>query len=121
MPHVDGEWGMRGENIVLEDWQCFVVCLAFGWLETESRVRRFRRCYWEVSRKNAKSTLSAALALYMLTADDEFGAQVYIGAGNEKQAHEVFGPARLMMLGQEFEDGRQILVSIGSHVKCFTH
>jgi phage terminase large subunit-like protein len=109
MPHVKGEWGMRGETIVLEDWQCFAICLAFGWLEAETGLRRFRRAYWEVSRKNAKSTLSAALADFMLTADGEFGAEVYIGATTEKQAGEVFDPARQMVLTQEFDDGSEPL------------
>jgi phage terminase large subunit-like protein len=49
-----------------------------------------------VPRKNGKSALSAGIALYMLCADGEFGAEVYSGATNEKQAWEVFGPARLM-------------------------
>lgn len=104
MPHVKGEWGMRGELIVLEDWQCFMLCLAWGWLDDDD-LRRFRRCYWEIPRKNAKSTITAAVANFMLVADYEFGSEVYIGATTEKQAHEVFEPARQMAIRHEFEDG----------------
>lgn len=96
LPHVKGNWALRAERIKLEDWQCFIVCVAFGWVRKSDGRRRFRRGYVEVPRKNAKSTLSAGLGLYMLAADGEHGAEVYSGAGTEKQAHEVFAPARLM-------------------------
>ncbi len=98
LPHIKGNWALREESIVLEDWQCFLICVPFGWLRRKGGKRRFRRVYDEVPRKNAKSTLAAALGLYMLVADDEYGAEVYSGAGSEKQAHEVFRPARLMAL-----------------------
>ena len=42
--------------------------------------------------------IAAGVALYMLCADGEFGAEVYCGATTEKQAWEVFRPARLMMI-----------------------
>src|SRR5438067_454298 len=61
-----------------------------------SGLRRFRVLFVIVPRKNGKSALSAGIGLYMLCADDEFGAEVYSGATSEKQAWEVFGPARLM-------------------------
>jgi phage terminase large subunit-like protein len=56
------------------------------------RPRRFRVLFVVVPRKNGKSALSAGIGLYMLCADGEFGAEVYSGATNEKQAWEVFGP-----------------------------
>lgn len=49
-----------------------------------------------VPRKNGKSALAAAIGLYMLVADGEHGAEVYSGATSEKQAWEVFRPAKLM-------------------------
>jgi len=94
MPHTKGKW--QGTKIHLEDWQCFIVCVPFGWVWRRSGLRVFRRAYTEVPRKNAKSTLTAAIALYMMTMDGEPGAEVYSGAGTEKQAWEVFGPARWM-------------------------
>jgi phage terminase large subunit-like protein len=42
------------------------------------------------------STMSAGIGLYMLTADGEPGAEIYSGATSEKQAWEVFRPAREM-------------------------
>lgn len=96
MPHIKGRWAQHKEVINLEPWQCFIVVNIFGWVFKSSGLRRYRRVYIEVPRKNAKSTLTAAIANYMLAADGEHGAEVYSGATTEKQAWEVFGPARLM-------------------------
>jgi len=59
--------------------------------------RRFRESYWEVPRKNGKSVIAAGVGIGMFVLDDEFGAEVYAGATTEKQAWEVFRPARLMV------------------------
>lgn len=96
LPHVKGAWARRSERIRLEDWQCFALGVPFGWVRKSDGLRRFRRAYVEIPRKNSKSTSTAGLGLYMLTEDGEHGAEVYSGAGSEKQAWEVFGPARLM-------------------------
>ena len=50
-----------------------------------------------VPRKNGKSIIGGGIGVYMLTADGEFGAEVYSGATTEKQAWEVFRPAKLMV------------------------
>lgn len=99
MPHVKGKWAARHERIRLEDWQCFMICVPFGWLQKADGLRRYRRVYVEVPRKNGKSVITGALGLYMFAADGDHGAEVYSGAGSEKQAWEVFGPARLMAKG----------------------
>ena len=96
LPHVKGQWAERGEQLRLEPWQCFMVAVPFGWRWKATGLRRYRIAYIEVPRKNAKSTISAAVGLYMFARDGEHGAEVYSGAGTEKQANEVFGPARLM-------------------------
>ncbi len=98
MPHVKGKWAREKERIRLEPWQIFILVNIFGWKRKSDKLRRFRRVYIEVPRKNAKSTLTAGAANYMLVADGEHGAEVYSGATTEKQAWEVFGPARLMAL-----------------------
>lgn len=97
LPHVKGKWARDKERIRLEPWQAFVVVNVFGWKRKKDGLRRYRRVYIEVPRKNAKSTLTAGIANYMLVADDEHGAEIYSGATSEKQAWEVFGPARLMV------------------------
>jgi phage terminase large subunit-like protein len=96
MPHTKGRWAARGELIKLEAWQVFIVASLFGWVSPDDGLRRFREAYIEVARKNAKSTLAAALAVYMFCADGEYSSEVYSLAQSEKQAWEVFRPARLM-------------------------
>lgn len=96
MPHVKGKWARSRERIRMEPWQAFVNVNVWGWKRKSTGLRRYRRVYIEVPRKNAKSTLTAANGNYMLAADDEHGAEVYAGATTERQAWEVFGPARLM-------------------------
>lgn len=96
LPHTKGEWAFKRMPITLEPWQLFVICCAFGWVNKGSRLRRFREVYTEIPRKNGKSAISAGVALHCFACDNEFGAEVYSGATTEKQAWEVFRPARLM-------------------------
>jgi len=93
-PHVKGQWA--GTTITLEPWQCFIICNVFGWVHKETGLRRFRTVYIEVSRKNAKSTLTSAVALLMLALDDEEGAEVYSAATTRDQARIVFNDAKQM-------------------------
>ncbi|MCP4230830.1 MAG: terminase large subunit, partial [bacterium] len=95
LPHTKGKWAARHQDLELEPWQKFIVCNIFGWVN-DAGFRRFREVYAKIPRKNGKSPLAAAIGHYMFTQDDEFGAEVYSGATTEKQAWEVFGPARLM-------------------------
>lgn len=99
--HVKGKWARERLTISLEPWQCFINVNVWGWKRKSDDLRRYREVYIEVPRKNAKSTLTAANGLYMLTEDGEHGAEVYSGATTEKQAWEVFGPARLMAKNNE--------------------
>jgi phage terminase large subunit-like protein len=98
LPHTKGQWAkpIRGvrQCVTLEPWQCFILCVLFGWVYKSDGLRRFRNAYVEVPRKNGKSLLAAGIGLYMFVADGEIGAEVYSGATKEKQAMEVFKPAR---------------------------
>jgi phage terminase large subunit-like protein len=98
LPHIKGDWAARGEKIKLEPWEVFILASAFGWIVVATGKRRFRVVDLFVPRKNAKSTLAAIIGLYMLSADGEFGAEVYSGATSKEQAMEVFRPARLMAM-----------------------
>ncbi len=95
-PHIKGAWAKTRTLIRLEDWQCFVLSVPFGWRERGTGHRRFRSVYIEVPRKNAKTTLSAPVALYMLTADGEQGAEIVAAATKKDQAGIVFGIAQSM-------------------------
>lgn len=96
MVHIKGKWA--GKKIELQPWQCFLLGVPFGWLRKKDNLRRFREIYAEIPRKNGKSIMGAIIGLYMFTADGEPGAEIYAGATSEKQALEVFTPARVMCL-----------------------
>jgi phage terminase large subunit-like protein len=98
MRHIKGVWAKNRERIRLEPWQKFPICVVFGWVHRDTGLRRFNTAYLELPRKNAKSTLTAGIANYMLAADDEAGAEVYSLATNKDQARIVFDVARGMAL-----------------------
>jgi len=91
LPHVKGKWKSR--DIKLEDWQCFVLTTVFGWVDAAG-IRRYRKVYIEVPRKNAKTTISAGVGLYLLCADGEPGAEVYSAATTRDQARISWDIAR---------------------------
>ena len=95
-PHIKGQWAKTHRRLVLEPWQCFILANVFGWMQTESDTRRFRVVYIEVPRKNAKSTLSSAVGLYLLACDGEPGALVVSAANTRDQAKLLFSDAQLM-------------------------
>lgn len=97
LPHTKGKWAGKRELITLEPWQLFSVCIPFGWLRKKDNTRRYRTLLIFVPRKNGKSIIGGGLGIYMFTADNEFGAEVYSGATTEKQAWEVFRPAKQMI------------------------
>jgi len=96
--HSKGEWA--GQRIKLAPWQCFVRGSAFGW-ERKDGLRRFKVVYEEVARKNGKSTNAATVALHMLVADHEPGADVFSAATKKDQAKIVFDEARRMVMRSE--------------------
>lgn len=96
LPHIKGKWARERRLIELEPWQCFILTTVFGWVHRDTGLRRFKEGYVEVPRKNAKSTLSSGLALFMLSADGEHGAEVYSAATTKDQARIVFDDARAM-------------------------
>lgn len=122
LPHIKGEWArpvyidgrITYAKIKLEDWQVFGDIQLFGWVHRETGLRRFRRSYEEVARKNAKSTRAAGRMLYMLTADGEPGSHCYSAATTGDQAREVFDTARNMAL-REDEFLARFGVSVGKH------
>lgn len=96
LPHVKGRWAAQAEKFKLSDWQVFCTVNIYGWKWVSTGRRRFREAYIEVPRKNGKSFWVAGLGIGHLTIDGEFGAEIYCGATTEKQAWEVFRPARLI-------------------------
>lgn len=94
LPHVEGKW--KTPTITLEPWQVFCFTVIFGWRRREDGGRRFSKVYWEVARKNGKSSVAALVTLYCLTSEDEPAPYVFIGATTGAQALKVFHPAKMM-------------------------
>jgi phage terminase large subunit-like protein len=79
--------GASGKPFELSKWQREeVVRPAFGWKRRSDGYRKFREVYVEIPKKNAKTHLGAAIALYLLFGDDEKGAEIICGAGDREQA-----------------------------------
>lgn len=91
--HHKGEWA--GKPFLLEEWQKEIARTVFGWRRADGS-RRFRTAYVEVPRKNGKTELAAAIALYLLVADGEEGAEVYSAATKRDQAKIVHDAAKQM-------------------------
>ena len=94
LPHTKGKWAAKKQKLKLEPWQKFLLSTLFGWVNKETGYRRFIEVYWEIPRKNGKSMLAATIGLYCFIDPDEYGGEVYSGATTEKQAWEVFRPAK---------------------------
>ena len=89
---------LTNHKMILEDWQKDqIIRPLFGWKHKENNLRKYRSCYIEIPRKNGKSTLAAAIALYILFADNERGAEVYSCAGDRNQASIIFDIAKSMV------------------------
>lgn len=92
-----GRWA--GQEFQLLDWQVrHLIAPVFG-LKWPGGNRVIRTFWFEIPRKNGKSTICSGLALYMLMADREPAAEVYVAAGSLQQARIVFRAARSMALG----------------------
>lgn len=91
LKHWEGEWA--GKFFDPMPWQQFILGCTFGWRRTDTHRRRFRYAYIEIPRKNGKSFLASVIALYMLIADGEEGAQIYALATKREQAKIVWGAA----------------------------
>ena len=90
--------GKPGRKIALEPFQLFVLEMLFGFVD-DNGLRQFHECMWVVARKNGKTSLSAALAIYMLMADGEGAPQCYSAATSKDQASLLYG-SMLRMVAQ---------------------
>lgn len=93
--HSKGEWA--GQPVRLELFQKAFIQALFGFVDRDTGLRRYREAFFLVGRKNGKSTLLAGLALYMLIADGEGGAEVYSTATKYAQARLLFDECHNMV------------------------
>jgi len=93
--HIKGQWA--GTKFELQPFQVFRHAVIFGWIRQDG-YRRFNTAYNDEGRKNGKTFEMAGIALYMLVADGEGGAECYSAAVKKDQAKIVWDTARLQVL-----------------------
>lgn len=90
-----------GQALELAPWQWFLIGVAFGWQrwdeERQLWLRRFRRIFCEVAKKNGKSLIAGGLGLYLAFYDGEPGAKVFAAATKRAQAQLVWGASKVMV------------------------
>lgn len=93
--HSKGKLG--GKPFILEKWEKALVAATFGIVHKITGLRKYNEVILMVARKNGKSTLSAAIGLYMQLADGEPGAEVYAVATKKDQAKIIWLEAKRMV------------------------
>ena len=93
--HSKGKWA--GKPIELELWQKAFIEALYGFVDSETNLRKYKKGLLFVGRKNGKSTIDSGLALYMLTKDGEDGAEVYSVATKKEQAKIVWDESKRMV------------------------
>ena len=88
--HTKGKWA--GTPFWLLPWQEQLIRDIFGIVKPDGN-RQFRTAFVEICKKVGKSELAAAVALYLLYADNEPSAEVYGAAADRQQASIVFDVA----------------------------
>jgi len=92
--HAKSKWA--GKPFELRPWQMFCNAVLLGWKRLDG-TRRFRRAHISVARKQGKTTYCGGLAVYLAFADNEAGAEIYIGATKIDQARLLFRDSESMI------------------------
>ncbi|WP_044895953.1 terminase large subunit [Bacillus alveayuensis] len=90
---------LKGQHIRPHEIQVFVFGNIYGWVHKDTDYRRFKKAYWQVGRKNAKSQSLACVASYEAMAFGENMSEVYIGATKTEQAKIVWNETEAMLAG----------------------
>ncbi len=94
--HSKGE--LAGKPLVLDLFQKAYISALFGFVDKDSGLRRYTESFFFVGRKNGKTTMLSAIALYMMIADGESGSEVYSVASKRDQANILFDQAHEMIV-----------------------
>jgi phage terminase large subunit-like protein len=81
---------LRGKNIEPDIIQVFIFSNIYGWYHRDTGYRRFKKAYWQVGRKNAKSQSLACVGSYELGAFNGSMNEVYCAATKTEQARIVW-------------------------------
>jgi len=91
LTHSQGKWA--GQPFSLIPYQEEFLSEVFGWVDKTGN-RMVRSAYLELPKKNGKSPLASGVGLFLLVADNEPGAMVYVAASDKEQAGIVYGYGR---------------------------
>lgn len=94
--HSKGE--LAGKPLKLALFQKAYISALFGFVDKDTGHRRYTESFFFVGRKNGKTTMLSAIALYMMIADGESGAEVYSVASKKDQANILFDQSHEMIL-----------------------
>ena len=93
--HSKGNLG--GKPFILELWQKALIAAMFGITHKIDETRKYQEVIMIVARKNGKSTIAAAVALYLMIADGEAGPEIYAVATKKDQAKIIWSEAKRMV------------------------
>jgi phage terminase large subunit-like protein len=98
--HTKGK--LAGERIEPQPIQMFVFGNIYGWVHKDTKLRRFKKAYWQVGRKNAKSQSLACVGSYEDSGLGEPMSEVYVGATKTEQAKIVWNEIKAQINGSTF-------------------
>lgn len=97
----------KGKPMIMNNWSCFFFCNIYGFVDRNTGYRRFRKAFLFVGRKQAKSHMAAAVALYDLLTTN--GSEVDIAATKREQAKIVYDVC-VNMIRQNPELSRRLTI-----------
>ena len=90
-----GRWA--GKPLKLELFQKAMLEALYGFVDKDTGLRKYKKVIFFVARKNGKSVLDSAIATYMLTKDNEGGAEIYSVATKREQSKIVWEESKRMI------------------------
>jgi phage terminase large subunit-like protein len=116
--HTKGRWA--GKPFILMPWQERIIRDVFGILKPDGH-RQFSTAYIEIPKKNGKSELAAAIALYLLFGDGEASPEVYGAAADRAQASIVMDVASQMVRLTPALERRSKILTANKRIACRTN
>jgi phage terminase large subunit-like protein len=98
--HTKGK--LAGKRIEPAPIHTFVFGNIYGWEHMTTELRRFKKGYWQVGRKNTKSQSLSCVGSYESSALGESMSEVYVGATKTEQAKIVWNEIKAQVLGCDF-------------------
>jgi len=107
-----------GQTLHLEPWQVFIFANVYGWVHKDTGMRRFRKAFIFVARKNGKSTMVSSVLIYdcMMTP----GGESYCAATKRDQSKIVWeSVAQMVRQHQVLKDRLQVFKSTSTIVNNY--